>query len=278
MLKKKKIVSGVVNLRGHDFKISVLKKNLTNKKKNLVLAEAYGSDKIKKLNWYQKGYDIIDVFSKSEHLKNTKKINKYLAKILKIKKKKSFNVINYHKFINDKNHLEIVKQTRNLDPQVFKSIKKKIFLKIFNKYEISFKKNKILGKEVAILRLNRPGGIKDLNPPHRDGYLNYWAKSLNIWYMISGSFNSCSLPIVPKSHLYNEKYLTVTKPRCFMNGIKYNVPTILKITGKKKIFFKIPKLKPGQVLVFSPFLIHGFGYNFSKKKTRSALEFRPMVS
>ena len=63
-----------------------------------------------------------------------------------------------------------------------------------------------------------------------------------------------------------------------MNGIKYNVPTILKITGKKKIFFKVPNLKPGQVLVFSPFLIHGFGYNFSKKKTRSALEFRPMVS
>jgi ectoine hydroxylase-related dioxygenase (phytanoyl-CoA dioxygenase family) len=70
----------------------------------------------------------------------------------------------------------------------------------------------------------------------------------------------------------------VTKPKCTMNGIKYNVPTILKIEGKKKIFFKVPKLKAGQVLIFSPYLIHGFGYNFSKKKTRSALEFRPIVS
>lgn len=274
----KKIASGIVNLRGQDFKINVLKKDLIKKKKNLILAEVHGSDKLKKLNWFLKGYVIIDVFSRSEHLKNKKKINRYLANILKIKKKKVFDIINYHHFINDKNHLEIVKQTRNLEPQIFDSIKKKIFSKISNEYKISFEKNKNLEKEIAILRLNRPGGIKDLNPPHRDGYLNYWAKSLNIWYMISGSFNSCSLPIVPKSHLYNEKYLTVTKPGCFMNGIKYNVPTILKITGKKKIFFKVPKLKPGQVLVFSPFLIHGFGYNFSKKKTRSALEFRPVVS
>ena len=278
MFKKKKIVSGVVNLRGRDFKVNVLKKDLVNKKKNVILAEVYGSDKLKKLNWFQKGYKIIDVFSKSEHLKNKELINRYLAEVLKIKKKKSFDVVNYHQFIDDKNHLKIIKKTRNLKPQIFNHIKKKIFLKICNKYKISFKKNKILGKEIAILRLNRPDGIKDLNPPHRDGYLNCWAKSLNIWYMISGSFNSCSLPIVPKSHLYNEKYLTVTKPRCFMNGIKYNVPTKLKITGKKKIFFKVPKIKPGQVLVFSPFLIHGFGYNFSKKKTRSALEFRPMVS
>ena len=274
----KKIASGVVNLRGHDFKINVLKKDLIKKKKNLILAEIHGSDKLKSLNWFRKGYVIIDVFSRSEHLKNKKKINGYLASILKIKKKKLFDIENYHHFTNDKNHLEIVKQTRNLEPQIFDSIQKKIFSKICNKYKISFEKNKILEKEIAILRLNRPGGIKDLNPPHRDGYLNYWAKSLNIWYMISGSFNSCSLPIVPKSHLYNEKNLTVTKPGCFMNGIKYNVPTILKITRKKKNFFKVPKLKPGQVLVFSPFLIHGFGYNFSKKKTRSALEFRPMVS
>ena len=71
-------------------------------------------------------------------------------------------------------------------------------------------------------------------------------------------------------------------------SLKHIVNKVSEIIGVEVLFVSdcvgelaeqaVNDLKPGQVLVFSPFLIHGFGYNFSKKKTRSALEFRPMVS
>lgn len=271
-------VSSFVSLNKRQFKIVVDKKSLIKKRKNYLLSEKYGSDKLQYLDWYKEGYKVIDVFNTKEHLTNKKIIRKNLKKILKHPNNKIFNIDKYHKHVDDKKHLKVIKKTRELNPKIFNKIKKKIFSKIYEEFKISFKKNKILKKEIAILRLNRPGGQYDMNPPHRDGYLNYWSKSLNIWYMISGSYKTCALPIIPKSHLIKENKLTLTRPFSKMNGVQYHVPTIIKINNKKKIYFKIPKIKPGQVLIFSPFLIHGFGYNFSPNLSRIALELRPEIS
>ena len=273
----KKNISNFVILNGNKFKISVQKKNLIKHQNSNILADTFGSKKLKNLDWYYKGYKVLDVFSIDEHLENKENINYNLKKILNLSHDNSFDVTKYHKYVNNKSHIDVIEKTRELNPKIFDKITRKIFSKIYKEYKISFKKNNILRKEIAILRLNRPTGIKDINPPHRDGYLDYWSKCLNIWYMISGTFSSCALPIIPKSHLIKEKDLILTKPYSVMNGVKYHVPTIIKIANQKYIKLSIPRIRPGQVLIFSPYLIHGFGFNFSNYNTRSALEFRPEI-
>lgn len=256
------------------FSIRINKNDLLKKKKNLILSDKYGSNKLKKLNWYKKGFEVINVFNLEEHYQNVKFVSRELKKIIKLKKNK-FNINQYHEYINDRKHVEIIKKTRQLNPEKFYKIKNKIFTILKQKYNLKFKKNEILKTEICILRLNRPGK-QDMNPPHRDGSLRCWSKCINIWYMLSGNRKTSALPIVPKSHLLSENNLLETQPKSKMNSIKYNVPIIFKIKGKKKISFKIPKIEPGQVLIFSPYLIHGFGYNFGVE-TRSAIELRPQI-
>ncbi len=268
-------INSYIKVNKKKFKIQVQKKDINLKKKNCILSNKYGSNLLKKIDWYKKGYSIENIFTIPQHLNNQKKISYCVKKILKIKNR-NFSIENYHYCVNDANHLRTIQKTRELKIDVFQSIKDKIYSYLNDKYKISFKKNKMIKKEIALLRIHRPKK-NDLNPPHRDGYLRCWSKSLNIWYMISGSFKNSSLPIIPKSHLVNEKFIQVTRSNSKMNGTKYTVPIILRINNKN-MSFKIPKIKPGQVLIFSPFLIHGFGKNFSANKTRSSLEFRPEIN
>lgn len=262
-----------INLNSKNFKIKIKKKDILTKKQNYSLVEKFGSSKLKNLHWFKRGYFIIDVFSKKQHNRNINKINIELKKILNIKKK--FTIQNYHEVINDYQHAEIIKKTREIDPEKFSQIKNKIYKVLNKKFNLEFERNSKLKKEICILRINRPGK-QDMNPPHRDGYIKAWSKCINIWYMISGCRKTSSLPLVSKSHLITENKILVTKPKSKMNGIKYHVPIIFKILKKKNIPFIIPKIKPGQVLIFSPYLVHGFGYNFGAD-TRSAIELRPQI-
>jgi len=268
-------ISTNLKLNNKTFKLKINKKDILSKNQKYSLAEKFGSSKLKSLNWYRDGYAIIDVFNKKEHDKNILKISTELIKMLKIDKKKNFKVQKYHEMVSDNEHTKLIKKTREIDPKKFNQIKDKIYKVINKKYNLKFERNLKLKKEICILRLNRPGK-QDMNPPHRDGYIKSWSKCVNIWYMTSGCRKTSSLPLVPKSHLLTENKILVTKPKSKMNGIKYHVPIIFKILKKKNIPFLIPKIKPGQVLIFSPYLIHGFGYNFGLN-TRSAIELRPKI-
>ena len=264
-----------LKLNKKTFKLKIYKKDILSKNKKYCLSDKFGSSRLKNLDWYRDGYTIVDVFNKKEHEKNVLKISNELKKILKISKMENFKVHNYHEVISNSKHAKLIKKTREIDPKKFNIIKDKIYKELSKKYDLKFEKNLKLKKEICILRLNRPGK-QDMNPPHRDGYIKAWSKCINIWYMISGCRKTSSLPLVPKSHLIKENKILVTKPKSKMNDIKYHVPIIFKILKKKNIPFVIPKIKPGQVLIFSPFLIHGFGYNFGSK-TRSAIELRPRI-
>ena len=60
------------------------------------------------------------------------------------------------------------------------------------------------------LRINRPRTY-DINPPHRDGYIDAFKDVLNIWLPISGCNENTSLPVIPGSHFLPENKLFKTK-------------------------------------------------------------------
>ena len=188
---------------------------------------------------------------------------------------KNFELENYHNFINSY-HYEVIKKTRLL---TFKSlaINPKIFCdkisSVINRKVV--KDNPLLKQEVVILRINRPQSF-DFNPLHRDGYLEVWENTINIWIPIVGCNSKSSLPIIPGSHLINEKNIVKTNIRSAkLNKKVYNVPAIVKIKGGIKLIRPNPPKK--HALIFSPFLIHGAAHNNNKFKTRISLEIRLFI-
>ena len=119
---------------------------------------------------------------------------------------KNLELEDYHNFINSY-HYEVIKKTRLL---TFKSlgINSKIFCdkisSIINRKVV--KDNPLLKKEVVILRINRPQSF-DFNPLRRDGYLEVWENTINIWISIVVYNLKSSLPIIPGSHPINKKIL-----------------------------------------------------------------------
>ena len=133
----------------------------------------------------------------------------------------------------------------------------------------------MLKKEVVILRINRPQSF-DFNPLRRDGYLEVWENTINIWISIVVYNLKSSLPIIPGSHLINEKNIMKTNIRSAkLNKKVYNVPAIAKIEGGIKLIRPNPPNE--NALIFSPFLIHGSAHNNNKSKTRISLEIRLFI-
>jgi hypothetical protein len=129
-----------------------------------------------------------------------------------------------------------------------------------------------LGRDYVILRINRPHST-DYNPPHRDGSLAVWARSVNIWIPVAGVDRQTSLPLFPGSHRVAESECLQTGPGgVAIAGRRYHVPAIaclrsgaLRMTRASVAF--------GQALMFTPYLIHGLAVNESRQ-TRMSLELR----
>lgn len=132
--------------------------------------------------------------------------------------------------------------------------------------------NPILSREHIQLRVNRPFS-NDINPPHRDSYVTAWKKSINVWIPIIGCGPLSNLPVVPKSHLYDDRdILRTSVGDAFMNNIKYNVPAITEYCSSPLSLIR-PQIGYTNALIFSPYLIHGFALNHSNS-TRVAIELR----
>lgn len=122
------------------------------------------------------------------------------------------------------------------------------------------------------IRVVRPRS-GDNNPPHRDVWLDHLRHLINIYAPLAGSNARSSLPIAPGSHLWSEADIERTPGTAQADGITYGVPSV---TGTRRGNLRMvrPNPGPGEVLVFSPYTIHGGAKNLNDDLTRVSLEMR----
>ena len=131
--------------------------------------------------------------------------------------------------------------------------------------------NPATGLEVFCLRVVRPER-RDFNPPHRDVWIDRLRNAVNIYVPIAGSNEKSSLPLVEGSHTWKESEIQRTLEGARVEEVAYTVPAV---TGARKALTMIrPNPSREEVLVFSPYLIHGGGANLNEDITRVSLEIR----
>jgi len=131
--------------------------------------------------------------------------------------------------------------------------------------------NRAFGLDVFNLRVVRPHS-SDNNPLHRDVWLDRLRNAVNIYVPLAGSNELSSLCLVPGSHLWRESDIARTATGALVNGLPYTVPAVVGAT--KPLSLVRPNPSSDEVLVFSPYLVHGGAANLNPDITRASLEMR----
>ncbi len=186
----------------------------------------------------------------------------------------NFSLENYHQFVDDEQHLSLARKAANgwdveTFPIPFAEVEK-LMSNLLNR-DVTAKMAD--GTYVFCVRLVRPNTISDSNPPHRDVWLDHLRNAINIYLPLCGSNELSALPLVEGSHLKSEKLLSRTASGAVVNGKKYTVPCVLAFDSKT-LELSRPNPPSGSFLIFSPYLIHGGGYNLNESETRVSLEIR----
>ena len=229
-------------------------------------------------NWRESGYCVVDLFSNAEFEQLVSSITRRMASTLRelgVETSDEFRLVDYHKYVSDLElHVAVTNCTKNFknddfgfDLELVCTRLSQLVGKKLNSY------NPELQRKHVQLRISRPESL-DINPPHRDGYLDYYKKILNVWIPVDGCDKNSSLPVVPGSHLIPEADLVRTQSQgAKISGNTYMVPCISKINGEFPEMVR-PNPQPAQALIFTPFLIHGAAFNTNADSTRMALELR----
>ena len=228
--------------------------------------------------WDDLGYTVQPFLSKNENIELKIVVEKTIKELI-VKNggeiTKDFYLENYHEFVDDGIHLKIAHDIKN----GWKTNDFPFDLNLINK-----RISAILGKNVSTktndenindfyLRIVRPNCLQDNNPPHRDVWLDRLRNAINIYHPICGSTIDSALPILPKSHKLSESILVRTSKGAILNNTKYTVPCVIAINDKILEMIR-PDPSEDEVLIFSPYLVHGGGYNTNFDKTRISLELR----
>ena len=120
-------------------------------------------------------------------------------------------------------------------------------------------------------RVVRPRS-RDNNPPHRDVWLDRLRHAVNIYVPFAGSTPRSSLPLVRGSHRWQESEIERTAEGARVNGMTFTVPSV--VGAAHPLVLERPNPGLNEVLVFSPYLIHGGAFNQLTDTTRVSLEMR----
>ena len=225
---------------------------------------------IKNTNFDETGFTIIDIDNYNNLLQNfvTSEIRKLTHKNIKLE--------NYHNEINDNEHKLIInsmpyKKNQNKQINDFCNYLETIISNILQE------NIKIFNDDLWV-RIARPSNLTvnnyDYNPCHRDVYLPFYRNTVNIYLPIVGSNELSSLKIEPGSHKWSENKTIVTKGGAYFksNDKKYSVDAI--VASREPIKMIRPNPSENQLMLFSPYLIHGCSDNGNTHITRMSLEIR----
>jgi hypothetical protein len=227
-------------------------------------------------SWRKVGFTIEPLFDNNTYESFSTNVSELLLTLwgeagLKIPLK--FDLTQYHTVIPDfKTHLAVVEKTKLLSVNRF-PIEADILVDRISSLcgAPLIAKNPFDGERVFHLRVIRPNS-HDNNPLHRDVWLEDYDDCINLYIPVAGSNERSSLIIVPESHRWPESRIERTGEGAEINGIKFNVPAITAIQG----LYAVERPNPGknEVLIFSPYLIHGGSVNLNNDQTRISIEMR----
>jgi hypothetical protein len=228
---------------------------------------------IRNTNWKDTGYTCAEVLDENEWETLQTDFHRILSDIFAEQNlicPADFSLENYHHFVQNR-HQQVIEKTRQLTRSDFTLNWQPLVEKVSELLQIPLTfYNPRLPQEIITLRINRPNSL-DINPLHRDGYLDFYKNTVNLWLPIAGCDSTNSLPVLPGSHFWNEKNLLRTSSAT-INGLTYRVPGVVQATQPLRLVR--PNPQPRQALVFTPFLLHGVAFNRRPHTTRMALELR----
>jgi len=184
-----------------------------------------------------------------------------------------FSLDQYHvPAIDHQKHLAAIEQTKLLPSSLFPIditiLEERISaicrqeLRVHNPFD---------GQSIFHFRVIRPGK-HDHNPLHRDVWLDDYKDCINLYIPIAGSNENSSLVIIPGSHRWPESAVERTTSGAVVNGVKFNVPAVTNI--EHDVTYVRPNPGSNEVLVFSPYLLHGGSTNLNPSATRISIEIR----
>jgi hypothetical protein len=172
-----------------------------------------------------------------------------------------FDVAHYHRVVGDDRdlHLAVVNRTKEYQQAGFLPLSAAL---------LAQRVGKLCGRSVQALnpwdnerffhlRIIRPGRA-DNNPLHRDVWIPDYHNCLNIYVPVAGSTAQSSLTLVPGSHHWPEN-------RTLRTAVLGSAEPLEIIR---------PNPGPDEVLLFSPYLLHGGAVNLNEDETRISLEMR----
>lgn len=227
-------------------------------------------------SWSDRGYSIEPLFDekKYEHFyQQTRELLKDLWRQAGLAGPDEFPLDQYHRFADTQaRHLAAVERTKLLSVEKFpieiKTLEHRISEICQEKLRV---KNPWDRASHFHFRIIRPGQT-DNNPLHRDVWLEDYDNCINLYIPIAGSNERSSLIIYSGSHHWPESMVERTEKGALINGIQFNVSAVTAIDGDPQPVR--PNPGPNQVLVFSPYLIHGGSVNLNEDSTRISIEVR----
>ncbi len=180
----------------------------------------------------------------------------------------------YHQLtnFNDKTHLVIVDQAKLLNVQEFPVALSWVEQRVSELCGVRVRAyNPHNGERVFHFRIIRPQR-NDNNPLHRDVWLPEYHDAVNIYVPLAGSNEHSSLTLVPGSHHWSESVIERTVRGAKVHGVQFNVPGVTD--SQNPLTIVRPNPAANEVLVFSPYLVHGGAVNLNEDLTRISLEMR----
>lgn len=249
----------------------------TQRGEKLVLLEE-DENLIQETEWYQKGYEIfpfLDITKRDRIQSGINDLIEARLKELDIPVSKDFELPYYHHFVNDEQHLRFVKSihlgwSTAFFPIPFQEVESFVSDKL--KCNVTAKA-KYTDLNNFFIRVVRPLRKEDNNPPHRDVWIDRLRDAVNVYLPICGSNENSSLGLVPGSHLISESQIERTANGALLNNTQYSVPCVVSINNKRVNMIR-PNPNPEEIMLFSPYLVHGGGYNLNESETRISIEIR----
>ena len=224
--------------------------------------------------WDAKGYVIDDFLTEEEYTLFYEGVRKMYIEVMNslgVTVPNNFVLEDYHKYAS-KIHYDVVQKVQHIPVEKFPIDLNIVLNRI----------SKICGKQLCCLnpdtneqlfnfRTTRPQQ-PDYNPIHRDTWHPEYENCVNIYVGLAGSDENSSLPVEPGSHFWNENEVEWTDEGALFNGVQFTVPGVTDCLNELTMLR--PNPKRNEVMVFSPYTIHGGASNLNKDRTRISLEMR----